>query len=163
MDSDIISDSSGVGTANSDTTSGSISMPGTTVVCVEAYKAQEEGHISISLGDIIESKSFLCVLGFLVIFMNCLVTGATDDGFLEGILKSGSNRVNGLFPVNCVQEVRLRHHHNIQTPMMVARDRQNGTSNGNRSDGGRVLGRRESTSKHFATAPRVKKNFNQIG
>ncbi|XP_065158607.1 SH3 and multiple ankyrin repeat domains protein 3 isoform X3 [Atheta coriaria] len=145
VDSDIISDSSGVGTANSDTTSGSISMPGTTVVCVEAYKAQEEGHISISLGDIIE------------------ITGATDDGFLEGILKSGSNRVNGLFPVNCVQEVRLRHHHNIQTPMMVARDRQNGTSNGNRSDGGRVLGRRESTSKHFATAPRVKKNFNQIG
>lgn len=77
------------------------------------------------------------------------VTGATDDGFLEGTIKTGSGR-NGLFPAHCVQEVRLRHH-NIQAPMMVARDtRQVKTNN-------RVLGRRESTSKHFATAPRLKK------
>lgn len=55
--SDIISDSSGVGTANSDTTNCSISMPGSTVVCVEAYSSTEDGHISIREGDIIEGKA----------------------------------------------------------------------------------------------------------
>lgn len=53
--SDIISDSSGVGTANSDTNC-SISMPGTTVVCIESYTATESGYISIREGDIIEGK-----------------------------------------------------------------------------------------------------------
>lgn len=55
--SDIISDSSGVGTANSDTNC-SLSMPGTTVVCVEPYNSKEEGHISIREGDILEGKEF---------------------------------------------------------------------------------------------------------
>ncbi|XP_017769648.1 PREDICTED: SH3 and multiple ankyrin repeat domains protein 3 isoform X2 [Nicrophorus vespilloides] len=138
VDSDIISDSSGVGTANSDTTIGSISLPGTTVVCIESFTAHEEGQISIREGDIIE------------------VTGATDDGYLEGTLKPGGGR-NGLFPANCVQEVRLRHH-NIQAPMMVARDR-NSTQPRIETTSSRVLGRRESTSKHFATAPRLKKSY----
>lgn len=53
--SDIISDSSGVGTANSDTNC-SISMPGTTVVCIESYTSTENGHLSIREGDIIEGK-----------------------------------------------------------------------------------------------------------
>lgn len=78
------------------------------------------------------------------------VTGATDDGLLEGIIKTGGVR-SGLFPASCVHEVRLRHH-NIQAPMMVARD----THQPPRTDS-RVVGRRESTSKHFATAPRLKK------
>ncbi|KAK9743910.1 Variant SH3 domain [Popillia japonica] len=131
--SDIISDSSGVGTANSDTTIGSISIPGSTVVCIETYNSNEEGHLQIREGDIIE------------------VTGATDDGFLEGTLKSGGNK-SGIFPTHCVQEVRLRHH-NIQAPMIIARDARVSTRPDNR-----VLGRREST-KHFATAPRLKKSY----
>lgn len=52
--SDIISDSSGVGTANSDTTNCSISMPGTTVVCTENYSSNIQGHLQICEGDIIE-------------------------------------------------------------------------------------------------------------
>lgn len=78
------------------------------------------------------------------------VTGATDDGYLEGTIKTGGNK-SGLFPSHCVQEVRLRHH-NIEAPMMVARDTRQIKSNN------RVLGRRESTLKHFATAPRLKKS-----
>ncbi|XP_063927953.1 protein shank isoform X4 [Zophobas morio] len=130
--SDIISDSSGVGTANSDTTY--LAAPGTVVVCIESYSAQEDGHISIREGDILE------------------VTGTTDDGLLEGVPRSGGNKT-GLFPAHCVQEVRLRH--NIQAPMMVARDARQPPSKSN----GRVLGRRENTSKHFATAPRLKKTY----
>lgn len=58
--SDIVSDSSGVGTANSDTTNGSLSMPGSTVVCIESYTSKEDGHLSISDGDIIEGKKYYC-------------------------------------------------------------------------------------------------------
>lgn len=56
--SDIISDSSGVGTANSDTTNGSLSMPGSTVVCIESYSSKEDGHLNIQGGDIIEGKQW---------------------------------------------------------------------------------------------------------
>lgn len=136
--SDIISDSSGVGTANSDTTNCTIWMPGSTVVCIESYSSKEEGHIAIREGDILE------------------VIAATDDGYLEGKLKSGGGRT-GYFPASCVQEVRLRHH-NIQAPMMVAKDPRPPSQGGNR-----VLGRRESTSKHFATAPRTtKRSFSNL-
>ncbi|XP_044255873.1 SH3 and multiple ankyrin repeat domains protein 3 isoform X3 [Tribolium madens] len=132
--SDIISDSSGVGTANSDTTY--LATPGTMVVCVEAYTTLEDGHITLREGDIIE------------------VTGTTDDGFLEGTTRSGGSK-SGLFPSHCVQEVRLRHH-NIHAPMMVARD----TRPPSTKPTNRVVGRRENTtSKHFATAPRLKKTF----
>lgn len=55
--SDIISDSSGVGTANSDTTNCSLSMPGTTVVCLENYSSNLQGHLRISEGDIIEGNT----------------------------------------------------------------------------------------------------------
>ncbi|XP_044748031.1 SH3 and multiple ankyrin repeat domains protein 3 isoform X7 [Coccinella septempunctata] len=133
--SDIISDSSGVGTANSDTNC-SISMPGTTVVCIEPYISKEEGHISIREGDILE------------------VTGATDCGYLEGNLRSGGNR-SGLFPAHCVQEVRLRH--NIQPAMIVTVDSRQQMQHQQRSRNTRVLGRRESNSKQFATTPRLKK------
>ncbi|RZB49894.1 SH3 and multiple ankyrin repeat domains protein 3, partial [Asbolus verrucosus] len=122
------------GTANSDTTY--LAGPGSTVVCIESYSPQEDGHITIREGDIIE------------------VTGATDEGLLEGNVRSGGNK-SGLFPAHCVQEVKLRHH-NIQAPMMVAKDTRHQPS---KPSSGRVLGRRESTSKHFATAPRVKKTY----
>ncbi|XP_046425026.1 SH3 and multiple ankyrin repeat domains protein 3 isoform X7 [Neodiprion lecontei] len=121
--SDVISDSSGVGTSQSDTTN-SLSIPGTTVVCVESYNTGINGHLAINQGDILE------------------VTGATDCGLLEGILRGQGT---GLFPAHCVQEVRLRHT-NIPLGPQATREGRN-----------RVLGRRESQHKYFATAPRLKK------
>ncbi|XP_063991476.1 SH3 and multiple ankyrin repeat domains protein 2 isoform X7 [Diachasmimorpha longicaudata] len=121
--SDVISDSSGVGTSQSDTTN-SLSIPGTTVVCVESYSSGIAGHLAINQGDILE------------------VTGATDCGLLEGVLRGQGT---GLFPAHCVQEVRLRHT-NIPLAHQLAREGRN-----------RVLGRRESQHKYFATAPRLKK------
>ncbi|KAK0176007.1 hypothetical protein PV328_000187 [Microctonus aethiopoides] len=122
--SDVISDSSGVGTSQSDTTN-SISIPGTTVVCVESYNSGIAGHLTINQGDILE------------------VTGATDCGLLEGVLRGQGT---GLIPAHCVQEVRLRHT-NIPMGSQHVREGRN-----------RVLGRRESQQhKYFATAPRLKK------
>lgn len=120
--SDIISDSSGVGTANSDTNT-SVLLPGTTVVCIENYSSTQPGYLRISQGDIIE------------------VTGATDSGFLEGNLRGES----GLFPAHCVQEA----------PPTITQTRRRPST--------RVAGRREAlpapTLKHFATAPRNKKQL----
>lgn len=97
-------------------------------------------------------------MNFEIIFSNHFidffcksVTGATDDGYLEGNVRSSGNR-NGLFPAHCVQEVKLRH--SIQAPMIVARDARMPMPS---QPTGRVIGRRESTSKQFATAPRAKK------
>lgn len=70
------------------------------------------------------------------------VTGATDCGLLEGVLRGQGT---GLFPAHCVQEVRLRHT-NIPLGPQIVREGRN-----------RVLGRRESQHKYFATAPRLKK------
>ncbi|XP_039278871.1 SH3 and multiple ankyrin repeat domains protein 3 [Nilaparvata lugens] len=127
--SDIISDSSGVGTSNSDTTA-SVNLPGTTVVCVENYSSTQPGHLRISQGDILE------------------VTGATDCGLLEGVLRGET----GLFPPDCVQEVRLRQNL-VPPPPPVTSSLQRRNS--------RVIGRRESSTsvKHFATAPRHKKQL----
>lgn len=86
--SDIISDSSGVGT-NSDSAACSIGHPSTTVVCLHAYQPpQNNGHLTINPGDIIE------------------VVGSTDCGLLEGFVR-GTNKT-GFFPANCVQEVQFR-------------------------------------------------------
>lgn len=52
--SDIMSESSGIGT-NSDST---ITLPGTTVVCVEPYRSNQPGHLSIQQGDILEGKTY---------------------------------------------------------------------------------------------------------
>lgn len=54
--SDVISDSSGVGTSQSDTTN-SLSIPGTTVVCVESYNSGIAGHLTINQGDILEGTT----------------------------------------------------------------------------------------------------------
>uniref|UniRef100_A0A182J687 SH3 and multiple ankyrin repeat domains protein n=1 Tax=Anopheles atroparvus TaxID=41427 RepID=A0A182J687_ANOAO len=84
--SDIISDSSGVGT-NSDSAACSIGHPSTTVVCMEGYDAGLSGHIHIQPGDVIE------------------VVGSTDCGLLEGFVR-GTNKT-GFFPASCVQEVQI--------------------------------------------------------
>lgn len=55
--SDVISDSSGVGTSQSDTTN-SLSIPGTTVVCVESYNSGILGHLNINQGDILEGTDY---------------------------------------------------------------------------------------------------------
>ncbi|XP_055693308.1 SH3 and multiple ankyrin repeat domains protein 3 isoform X1 [Lutzomyia longipalpis] len=85
--SDIISDSSGVGTS-SDSAACSIGHPSTTVVCMERYVAKQQGHLTIQPGDVIE------------------VVGSTDCGLLEGYVR-GTNR-SGLFPIHHVQEVNIR-------------------------------------------------------
>lgn len=55
--SDIISDSSGVGTSSDTTlTSINIGLPGTTVVCVQHYNSGLSGHLLLTEGDIIEGK-----------------------------------------------------------------------------------------------------------
>lgn len=86
--SDIISDSSGVGTASSDSTACSIGHPNMTVVCMIPYTKNYPGHLTIQLGDVIE------------------VFGSTDCGHLEGQVR-GTNRT-GLFPIQYVQEVNIR-------------------------------------------------------
>lgn len=85
--SDIISDSSGVGT-NSDSAVCSIGHPSTTVVCIEPYSSSTIGHLSIQTGEVIE------------------VLGSTDCGLLEGYVR-GTNR-SGFFPAEVVQEVNIR-------------------------------------------------------
>ncbi|KAH8346324.1 hypothetical protein KR084_003800 [Drosophila pseudotakahashii] len=94
--SDIISDSSGVGT-NSDSAACSIGHPSTTVVCMEPYVGNTVGHLRLQPGDVIE------------------VVGSTDCGLLEGYVR-GTNQ-SGFFPADCVQEVSLRQKHitNVMT------------------------------------------------
>ncbi|KAF9815168.1 hypothetical protein SFRURICE_006732, partial [Spodoptera frugiperda] len=53
--SDIISDSSGVGTSNSDTTCSL--HGGATVVCLQPYDAGTPGHVRLNQGDIVEAKN----------------------------------------------------------------------------------------------------------
>ncbi|CAH2091677.1 unnamed protein product [Euphydryas editha] len=124
--SDIISDSSGVGTSTSDTT---VSLqPPATVVCLQPCEPAAPGHLRLNQGDIIE------------------VTGATDDGLLEGTVRGSA--ASGLFPAHCVQEVRLRqnaHLHQVLSSGPIHHSR--------------VTGRREmALSKTYsATAPRIKK------
>lgn len=85
--SDIISDSSGVGT-NSESATCSIGHPSTTVVCIEKYESNTSGHLSLQPGEVIE------------------VVGSTDCGLLEGYVR-GTTKV-GFFPTRYVQEVQFR-------------------------------------------------------
>ncbi|PZC83398.1 hypothetical protein B5X24_HaOG207781 [Helicoverpa armigera] len=130
--SDIISDSSGVGTSNSDTTCSL--HGGATVVCLQPYDGATPGHVRLNQGDIVE------------------VTGATDDGLLEGTVRGSG--ASGLFPMQCVQEVRLRqntqHLHQVLASGPIHHSR--------------VTGRREmALSKTYsATAPRIKKSYGNM-
>jgi SH3 and multiple ankyrin repeat domains protein len=85
--SDIISDSSGVGT-NSESATCSIGHPSTTVVCIEKYESKVNGHLAIQPGDVIE------------------VVGSTDCGLLEGYIR-GTTKI-GFFPARYAQEVQFR-------------------------------------------------------
>lgn len=85
--SDIISDSSGVGT-NSESATCSIGHPSTTVVCIEKYESKVNGHLTIQPGDVIE------------------IVGSTDCGLLEGYIR-GTTKV-GFFPSRYAQEVQFR-------------------------------------------------------
>ncbi|XP_048481171.1 SH3 and multiple ankyrin repeat domains protein 3 isoform X5 [Plutella xylostella] len=130
--SDIISDSSGVGTSNSDTTTCSLQPTGAAVVCLQPYEPTAPGHLRLNQGDIIE------------------VTGATDDGLLEGTVRGGAA---GLFPAQCVQELRRgqnTHLHQVLSSGPIHHSR--------------VTGRREmALSKTYsATAPRIKKTYGNI-
>ncbi|KAG6461745.1 hypothetical protein O3G_MSEX012818 [Manduca sexta] len=132
--SDIISDSSGVGTSTSDTTTCSLQTGGATVVCLQPVEPAGHGHLRLNQGDIIE------------------VTGATDEGYLEGTVRGSG--ASGLFPAHCVQEVRLRqnnaHLHQVLASGPIHHSR--------------VTGRREMTlSKTYsATAPRIKKSYGNM-
>lgn len=55
--SDIISDSSGVGTSNSDTTCSL--QGGATVVCLQPYESTARGHLRLNQGDIVEGTCCL--------------------------------------------------------------------------------------------------------
>ncbi|XP_075972626.1 SH3 and multiple ankyrin repeat domains prosap isoform X3 [Anticarsia gemmatalis] len=130
--SDIISDSSGVGTSNSDTTCSL--QGGATVVCLQPYESSARGHLRLNQGDIIE------------------VIGATEDGLLRGTVRGSG--ASGFFPMQCVQEVRLRqnttHLHEVLASGPIHHSR--------------VTGRREmALSKTYsATAPRIKKTYGNM-
>ncbi|XP_045488225.1 SH3 and multiple ankyrin repeat domains protein 3 isoform X3 [Pieris rapae] len=130
--SDIISDSSGVGTSNSDTTTCSLQAPGATLVCLQPYEPTQSGHVRLNQGDIIE------------------VTGSTDDGFLEGRVRGSG--ATGLFPPHCVQEVRLRQNAHIHQV-------SSNTVHHSRVSGRREVGLSKTYS---ATAPRVKKTYGNM-
>lgn len=57
--SDIISDSSGVGTSNSDTTTCSLQTAGATAVCLQPYEPTAPKHIRLNQGDIVEGDPWL--------------------------------------------------------------------------------------------------------
>jgi len=106
--SDILSVSSGLGTSSNSGSGGSTATPthrdlllkpGLMVVCLDNYHSVDPGHLHIFQGDIIE------------------VTGSTDVGLLEGEL----NGKTGLFPVHCIQEVRLRHPHSMKNLSLAPR------------------------------------------
>jgi len=129
--SDILSVSSGVGTSSNSGSGGSAAtptereimlIPGMTVVSLENYNSNELAHLKISQGDVIE------------------VTGSTDNGLLEGVLRGQT----GYFPRECVEEVRLRNPETLKQNLVIVP---------------RVPGRREIrdlTSRHFGTAIRIK-------
>ncbi|CAG0888294.1 unnamed protein product [Darwinula stevensoni] len=120
--SDVVSESSGVVTSGSNSGSGdgdsstgavtptessckipvashpvaghSIAGHPVTAVCIQHYSSPDPSHLSLNVGDFVE------------------VTGSTDSGFFEGV----SGGTSGLFPAQCVQEVKLRG----QTPMSAS-------------------------------------------
>ncbi len=136
--SDIISDSSGVGT-NSESATCSIGHPSTTVVAIEKYEAQISGHLSIQAGDVIE------------------VVGSTDCGLLEGYIRGTS--VTGFFPSRCAQEVQFRQKNITSVSTASSTNQQQNISNNNQvnitTNGAEFI---ESNMQYNSnTAPRAKK------
>lgn len=127
--SDIISDSSGVGTSNSDTTCSL--QTGATVVCLQPYESTARGHLRLNQGDIVE------------------VNGATEDGLLRGTVRGSG--ASGFFPMHCVQEVRLRQNNAHLHEVLAA-----GPIHHSRVTGRREMALSKTYS---ATAPRIKKTY----
>lgn len=139
--SDIISDSSGVGT-NSDSAACSIGHPSTTVVCIETYVSSTLGHLPIQAGDVIE------------------VVGSTDCGLLEGYVR-GTNR-SGFFPAHVVQEVNIRQKNitNVSTANTItANSVYQATNQSNRNTVHVTEQQHQSNAQPYSsmTAPRSKK------
>ncbi|CAH2063716.1 unnamed protein product, partial [Iphiclides podalirius] len=130
--SDVVSESSGVGTSASDT--GSAPPPGATVVCLRAHDSAGPGHLRLAQGDILE------------------VTGSTEDGLLEGTVRGSG--ASGLFPAHCVQEVRLR-----QNTAHLHQVLSGGTMHHSRVTGRREMALSKTYS---ATAPRIKKSYGNM-
>jgi len=91
----------------------------------------------------------------LYLFNVLAVTGSTDCGLLEGVMQGQGA---GLLPAHCVQEVRLRQ--GVPPPALPQPSSAPPPSimMGSQTTS-RVQGRRESMHKHFATAPRLKKQW----
>lgn len=146
--SDIISDSSGVGT-NSESATCSIGHPSTTVVCIEKYESKVNGHLAIQPGDVIE------------------VVGSTDCGLLEGYIR-GTTKV-GFFPSRYAQEVQFRQ--KTITNVSTASNNQSITNtinnnhqqavvvSANGSDFEQQQQPAPMQQYNSSTAPRAKKNF----
>lgn len=141
--SDIISDSSGVGT-NSESATCSIGHPSTTVVAIEKYEAQISGHLSIQPGDVIE------------------VVGSTDCGLLEGFIRGTS--VTGFFPSRCAQEVQFRQKNITNVSTASSTNQQNINNNNNNNNqvnitttNGAEFIESNMQQYHSNTAPRVRK------
>ena len=92
-----------MGTATSDL-SNSISLPGTTVICLENYSSNLPGHLSIMQGDILEGKLHECMvlLHFLVRKFSCYFMKYILCGFVctpycvlhvDCLSSDGSNRL----------------------------------------------------------------------
>lgn len=70
------------------------------------------------------------------------MTATTDCGLLEGMTRAGAV---GLFPAQCVQEVRLRHSSTSNQPQAP-------------TSGSATMGHHHHQERHYsATAPRIKK------
>lgn len=144
--SDIISDSSGVGT-NSDSAACSIGHPSTTVVCLQPYTGTSLGHLSIQPGDVID------------------VVGSTDCGLLEGYVR-GVNR-SGFFPDHCVQEVNFRQKniHNVSTAVTSSSSGEYRTTGSTQKEQQlkqqqqQLINHQQQIAQQYSslTAPRIKK------
>ncbi|KAL4704109.1 hypothetical protein ACJJTC_016367 [Scirpophaga incertulas] len=130
--SDIISDSSGVGTSASDTTTSSLPA---TAVCLQPYEPIAPAHLRLCQGDIVE------------------VIGATDDGLLEGTVRGTG--ASGFFPAHCVQEVRLRQNTGHLHQVMGS----SAQIHHSRVTGRREMALSKTYS---ATAPRIKKSYGNM-
>lgn len=79
------------------------------------------------------------------------MTGATDCGLLEGVVRGAGRGISaGMFPTQCVQEVRLRQGTSLNIPTSAMSMNVLGISH--------VLSRREHSKIYSATAPRLKKS-----
>ena len=86
------------------------------------------------------------------------VTGSTDSGMLEGVLRGKS----GIFPANCVQEVRLRNPDALKQSIVMGASRVAGRREVREQqqellqDQLQMIQQTTSGQRYFATATRCK-------